>query len=74
MTFEADYSKPPGSRIVSATLGCEPMDMQREYVISTRGYMARGKGMVWSRLGEDVGSPGCRRLHVAAHRGRRRHR
>ena len=33
----------PGSRIVSVEVGGEPIDSERIYVLSTRGYMARGK-------------------------------
>ncbi|KAI0402575.1 Metallo-dependent phosphatase-like protein [Xylaria palmicola] len=41
--FAYDASRPSGSRIVSASVGDEPMDMGRKYVLVTRGYMARGK-------------------------------
>lgn len=34
---------PSGSRITFALVGGEPIDMQRDYVVATRGYMARGK-------------------------------
>jgi 5'-nucleotidase len=44
ITFEADYSKPPHSRVTNVTIGEEPVDETREYVLATRGYMGRGKG------------------------------
>ena len=44
ITFEADYSKPPRSRVSNVTIGEEPVDEEREYVLATRGYMGRGKG------------------------------
>lgn len=44
ITFEANYSKPPHSRISNVTIGEEPLDEKREYVLATRGYMGRGKG------------------------------
>lgn len=34
---------PSGSRITFARVGGEPIDLQREYLLATRGYMARGK-------------------------------
>ncbi|KAK7947112.1 uncharacterized protein PG986_011433 [Apiospora aurea] len=43
ITFEFDASKPAGERIVSATIGGEPVDLERKYVLVTRGYMGRGK-------------------------------
>jgi 5'-nucleotidase len=46
ITFEVDYSKTPQSRIQNVTVGGEPLDEKREYVLATRGYMGRGKGML----------------------------
>ncbi|KAI0383416.1 Metallo-dependent phosphatase [Hypomontagnella monticulosa] len=43
MTFTFDGQRSSGSRIVSATIGGQPIDMGRKYVLVTRGYMARGK-------------------------------
>lgn len=43
ITFSFDGQKPSGSRIVSATIGGQPVNMGRKYVLVTRGYMARGK-------------------------------
>ena len=43
MTFAFDARNPPGSRIVSATIGGEPIDMAKKYKLVTRGYMGRGK-------------------------------
>lgn len=53
--FEFDARKPSGSRIVSATIGGEPIDMDRKYVLVTRGYMARGKDGYDSLLIESEG-------------------
>jgi 5'-nucleotidase len=41
--FEFDARNPVGSRVTSATINEEPIDMEKEYVLVTRGYMARGK-------------------------------
>lgn len=41
--FEFDASRAPGSRINYASVGGEPVDMERKYTLATRGYMARGK-------------------------------
>ncbi|KAI1178577.1 Metallo-dependent phosphatase-like protein [Nemania sp. FL0916] len=53
--FEFDARKPPGSRIVSASIGGEPIDMARKYVLVTRDYMARGKDGYDSLLVESEG-------------------
>lgn len=45
ISFETDYSKPPHSRIQNVMIGEEPLDEKREYVLATRGYMGRGKGV-----------------------------
>lgn len=45
ISFEVDYSKEPMERIQSVSIGGEPIDETREYVLATRGYMGRGKGM-----------------------------
>jgi 5'-nucleotidase len=42
--YEFDPSKPTGSRITSAKIGGEPIQLDKKYTIATRGYMARGKG------------------------------
>lgn len=55
ITFTFDSSKPPGSRIVSATIADEPIDLDRKYVLVTRGYMARGKDGYDSLLIESEG-------------------
>ncbi|XDG03813.1 hypothetical protein ABKA04_003428 [Annulohypoxylon sp. FPYF3050] len=55
ITFKFDGQKPSGSRIVSATIGGEPIDMARKYVLVTRGYMARGKDGYDSLLIEEEG-------------------
>ncbi|KAI1810444.1 Metallo-dependent phosphatase [Poronia punctata] len=53
--FEYDDRKPGGSRIMSAAIGGEPIDMDRKYVLVTRGYMARGKDGYDSLLIESEG-------------------
>ena len=44
ITFSFDCSRQEGSRITSASIGDEPIDIEKKYVLVTRGYMARGKG------------------------------
>ncbi|OCT50695.1 flagellar associated protein [Cladophialophora carrionii] len=41
--FEFDPSLPPNHRIRWAKIGGEPLDLERKYVLVTRGYMGRGK-------------------------------
>jgi 5'-nucleotidase len=53
--FEFDGTRPVGSRIVSARIGGEPLDRQRQYKLVTRGYMARGKDGYDSLLVESEG-------------------
>ncbi|KAK8024616.1 hypothetical protein PG993_012682 [Apiospora rasikravindrae] len=55
ITFSFDASKPTGERIVSANIGGEPIDMERKYVLVTRGYMGRGKDGYDSLLIESEG-------------------
>ncbi|KAL5118840.1 hypothetical protein ACEQ8H_003162 [Pleosporales sp. CAS-2024a] len=55
ITFETDYSKPPHSRIQNVTIGSEPLDEKREYVLATRGYMGRGKDGYTALLIEEEG-------------------
>ncbi|OTB00986.1 hypothetical protein M426DRAFT_323880 [Hypoxylon sp. CI-4A] len=55
ITFEFDGQKPVGSRIVSATIGGQSIDMAKKYVLVTRGYMARGKDGYDSLLIESEG-------------------
>ncbi|KAI5856200.1 Metallo-dependent phosphatase [Durotheca rogersii] len=55
ITFEFDGRRDSGSRIVTATIGGEPVDMARKYVLVTRGYMARGKDGYDSLLIESEG-------------------
>ncbi|KAI2606288.1 Metallo-dependent phosphatase [Hypoxylon fragiforme] len=43
ITFKFDGGRPTGSRIVSTTINGEPIDLEKKYVLVTRGYMARGK-------------------------------
>ncbi|KAK1989907.1 5'-nucleotidase domain-containing protein [Colletotrichum falcatum] len=53
--YTFDPSKPPNSRIVSASVGGEPMDFERKYTLATRGYMGRGKDGYTSLLVEPEG-------------------
>ncbi|KAF2706322.1 5'-nucleotidase-like protein [Pleomassaria siparia CBS 279.74] len=55
IVFETDYSQPPNSRICRASIGGEPIDPEREYVLATRGYMGRGKDGYTSLLIEEEG-------------------
>lgn len=41
--FSFDPSKPAGSRVIAAGIGDKPIDDDKQYVVVTRGYMARGK-------------------------------
>lgn len=55
ITFDADYSKPPMSRVSNVTIAEEPADNERIYVLATRGYMGRGKDGYTSLLIEEEG-------------------
>lgn len=44
LELEFDPQAPEGSRISYVNIGDEPLEMEREYKLATRGYMARGKG------------------------------
>lgn len=55
ISFTFDNTQPPGERIVKATIGGEPIDMARKYVLVTRGYMGRGKDGYDSLLIEEEG-------------------
>lgn len=43
--FTFDPSRPPGSRVISASIGGEPIQAGKKYTLATRGYMSRGKGI-----------------------------
>ncbi|KAJ5707664.1 hypothetical protein N7488_007465 [Penicillium malachiteum] len=43
ISFGFKLAAPPGARITFARIGGQPIDLQREYTLATRGYMARGK-------------------------------
>jgi len=43
ISFEYDPRRPPGSRILWTDVGNNPLDVEKEYVMATRGYMGRGK-------------------------------
>ncbi|KAF1950896.1 5'-nucleotidase-like protein [Byssothecium circinans] len=55
IVFEVDYEKKPGDRILSAEIGGEKLNGEREYVLATRGYMGRGKDGYTSLLIEEEG-------------------
>ncbi|KIH90985.1 hypothetical protein SPBR_01432 [Sporothrix brasiliensis 5110] len=55
ITYEFDPLKPPGSRITKWELGGAPADLQKLYVLCTRGYMARGKDGFASLLAKSEG-------------------
>jgi 5'-nucleotidase len=42
--FEFDPKKPSGCRVLSVRIGQETLQLDKKYVLATRGYMARGKG------------------------------
>ena len=42
MTLEVDASRPAGSRIVSVTIGAEPLDPARGYKVATNDFLLRG--------------------------------
>lgn len=41
--FEFDPQQPEGSRVTYTNIGGDAVDLEREYVLVTRGYMARGR-------------------------------
>jgi hypothetical protein len=41
--FKYDHKLPPGSRILWVKIDNAPLDLARQYVLATRGYMGRGK-------------------------------
>ena len=41
--FAYDPNGPPGSRVSWAKIGDQPLGMNRDYTLATRGYMGRGK-------------------------------
>lgn len=53
--FEFDPSLPPNRRVKWAKLGGESIDLERKYVVVTRGYMGRGKDGFDSLLVESEG-------------------
>ncbi|KAJ6107062.1 5'-Nucleotidase/apyrase [Penicillium capsulatum] len=55
ISFGYKTDSPPGSRITFARVDGEPIDLQRHYVIATRGYMARGKDGFASLLVQSEG-------------------
>lgn len=55
ITMEFDPSLPPHRRIKWANVGDSPIDLERKYVLVTRGYMGRGKDGFNSLLVESEG-------------------
>ncbi|KIX96864.1 uncharacterized protein Z520_07584 [Fonsecaea multimorphosa CBS 102226] len=55
ITFEFDPSLPPNHRIQWTRIGGEPLNLERKYVLVTRGYMGRGKDGYDSLLVESEG-------------------
>ena len=53
--FCYDVRKSPGSRVEYVKIHEEPLDESREYVLATRGYMARGKDGFTSLLARSEG-------------------
>ena len=43
ISFSFNPSRPPWSRVSRVELGGKPIDMDKNYVLATRGYMGRGK-------------------------------
>ncbi|KAJ5308580.1 hypothetical protein PENANT_c044G01168 [Penicillium antarcticum] len=55
ISYGFKLTAPAGSRITFARVGGEPIDLQRDYVLATRGYMARGKDGFSSLLVQSEG-------------------
>lgn len=55
ISYGFKLEEPPGSRITFARVAGEPIVLQRDYVLATRGYMARGKDGFASLLIEAEG-------------------
>lgn len=53
--FEYDPKLPPGSRVQCVKVNGEDLDAERQYVLATRGYMARGKDGFESLLAKSEG-------------------
>jgi hypothetical protein len=55
ISFGFKLNAPSGSRLTFARLGGKPIDPEREYLVATRGYMARGKDGFTSLLVKSEG-------------------
>lgn len=55
ISFGFKLNAPSGSRLTFARVGGQPVDPEREYVVATRGYMARGKDGFTSLLVKSEG-------------------
>lgn len=45
IVFSYDPSLEPNKRVLSLEIGGKPCDFEKKYLLATRGYMGRGKGM-----------------------------
>jgi 5'-nucleotidase len=54
ITFDFDPSMPPFQRVRSASIGGQPMDLERSYLLASRDYMVRGKDGYTSLVSDDV--------------------
>lgn len=53
--FKYNPHRPPKSRILWTRIGGEPLDLERDYTLATRGYMSRGKDGFESLLVKSAG-------------------
>ena len=53
--FEYNPKLPPGSRVLWIKVNGEDLDLEKKYVLATRGYMARGKDGFGSLLAKSEG-------------------
>lgn len=55
MRFRYDAARPPGRRVIAASVGGNPLDANRTYVLATNDYLARGgDGYAMLRRGRPV--------------------
>ncbi|KAH7324932.1 5'-nucleotidase [Stachybotrys elegans] len=53
--YEFDPSQPPGQRVTKLKIGKQPCDLERKYLLATRGYMGRAKDGFTSLLVQSEG-------------------
>lgn len=63
ISFEFDPEKPPNKRISWTKVGEQPLDLERQYKLVTRGYMGRGKDGFDSLLVESEGGTAKEIVH-----------